>query len=94
MRKPGKKREMVPMFSAEDFFAGKKDAKFVGWMSNPDEIGPMIVDRVGYSVSSERGLRKKGTDTIVRRADHKRRLAKCHFTQVPSAHQSVCLCPH
>jgi hypothetical protein len=83
---------MVPMFSAEDFFAGKKDAKFVGWMSNPDEIGPVLVDRVGYSVSSERGLREKGTDTIVRRADHKRRLAKWRFTQTPSAHQSVCTC--
>ena len=90
MRKPGKKREMVPMFSAEDFFAGKKDAKPVGWINNPDKVGPVLVDRVGYSVSSERGLRKKGTDTIVRRADHKRRLAKWRFTQTPSAHQSVC----
>lgn len=94
MRTHRKNREMVPMYSAEDFFAGKKDAKPVGWISNPDEIGPVLVDRVGYSVSSERGLRKKGTDTLVRRADHKRRLAKCHFTRVPSAHQSVCLCPN
>ena len=94
MQKSKNKREMVPLYSAADFFAGKKDAKPVGWMSNPDEIGPVLVDRVSYSVSSERGLRKKGTDTLVRRADHKRRLAKCHFTQVPSAHQSVCLCPH
>ena len=40
-----KKREMVPMYSAKDFFAGKKGAKPVGRMSNPDGIGPVIVDR-------------------------------------------------
>ena len=45
MRKPKTKREMVPMYSAKDYFAGKKDAKPVGWMSNPDEIGPVLVDR-------------------------------------------------
>ena len=39
-----KKREMVPMYSAEDFFSAKKDAKPVGWMSNPDEPGPVVVD--------------------------------------------------
>ncbi len=40
-----KKREMVPMYSAKEYFAGKKDARPVGWVSNPDEISPMIVDR-------------------------------------------------
>lgn len=45
MRNSKKKREMVPMYSAKDYFAGKKDAKPVGQMSNPDAIGPMIVDR-------------------------------------------------
>lgn len=45
MDNPNGKRKMVPMFSAADFFSGKKDAKPVGWMSNPDEPGPVIVDR-------------------------------------------------
>ena len=45
MRNSKKKCEMVPMYSAKDFFAGKEDAKPVGQMSNPDAIGPMIVDR-------------------------------------------------
>ena len=45
MRNSKKKREMVPMYSARDFFAGKKSAKPVGRMSNPDEIGPVLVDR-------------------------------------------------
>lgn len=39
------KREMVPMYSAEDFFSGKKDAKPVGLMSKPDDFGPVLVDR-------------------------------------------------
>ena len=39
------KSKKVPMYSAEDFFSGKKDAKPVGWMSDPDEIGPVLVDR-------------------------------------------------
>ena len=42
---PKAKRKMVPMFSAADFFSGKEDAKPVGWMSNPDQPGPVIVDR-------------------------------------------------
>ena len=29
----------------QTFFLGKKDAKPVGWMSDPDEPGPVIVDR-------------------------------------------------
>ena len=45
MDKPKKKRKMVPMYSATDFFSGKKDAKPVGWMSDPDEIGPVLMDR-------------------------------------------------
>ena len=39
------KRKMVLMYSAEDFFSGKKDAKPVGLMSNPDDFGSVIVDR-------------------------------------------------
>ena len=39
---------MVPMYSAEDFFSGKKDAKPVGWMSDPDEPGPVVVDRATF----------------------------------------------
>ena len=45
MRNTKKKREMVPVCSAKDYFAGKKDAKPVGWMGNPDEIGPVLLDR-------------------------------------------------
>ena len=33
------------MYSAEEFFSRKKDAQPVGWMSNSDEIGPVLVDR-------------------------------------------------
>ena len=45
MDKPKRKRKMVQMYSAADFFSGKKDAKPVGWMSDPDEPGPVILDR-------------------------------------------------
>ncbi len=45
MRNTKKKRGMVPMYSAKDYFAEKKDARPVGRMSNPDEIGPVLVDR-------------------------------------------------
>ena len=44
MEKMKRKRKMVPMYAAEDFFSGKKDAKPVGWMSDPDETGPVLVD--------------------------------------------------
>lgn len=54
MKENRKKREIVPMCSAEDFFAGKKAAKPIGWMSNPDEIGPVLVDRA----TLERLIRK------------------------------------
>ena len=39
------KPPMVPMFNAAEFFSGKKDMKPVGWMSNPDEPGPVVLDR-------------------------------------------------
>ena len=42
---PKAKRKMVPMFSAADFFAGKEAAKPLGWMSDPDQPGPVIVER-------------------------------------------------
>ena len=45
MDNPNGKRKRVPMFSAADFFSGKENAKPVGWMSDPDEPGPVIVDR-------------------------------------------------
>ena len=45
MDNPERKRKTVPMFSAADFFSGKEDAKPVGWMSDPDQPGPVIVDR-------------------------------------------------
>ena len=45
MDNPNGMRKRVPMFSAADFFSGKKDAKPVGWMSDPDEPGPVVVDR-------------------------------------------------
>jgi len=44
MDNPKGKRKRVPMFSAADFFLEKKDAKPVGWMSDPDKPGPVIVD--------------------------------------------------
>ena len=39
---------MVPMYSAADFFSGKKDPKPVGWMSDPDEPGPVLLDRKSF----------------------------------------------
>ena len=58
MRNSNKKCEMVLMCLDTGFFTGKKDAKPVGLMGNPDESGPVFVDRVGYIVSSEQGLRR------------------------------------
>ena len=60
MRNSKKKREMVPMYSAKDYFAGKKDVKPVGQMSNPDMIGPVLVDR-------ETLFRLMATQTAVKR---------------------------
>lgn len=45
MDNPNGNCKRVPMFSAADFFSGKENAKPVGWMSDPDEPGPVIVDR-------------------------------------------------
>lgn len=45
MDEPNGKRKRVPMFSAADFFLGKENAKPVGWMSDPDAPGPVVVDR-------------------------------------------------
>lgn len=36
--------EKVSLYVAKDALAGKKDGP-VGWMSNPDRIGPVIIDR-------------------------------------------------
>lgn len=36
--------EKVPLYVAKDALAGKKDGS-IGWMSNPDRIGPVIIDR-------------------------------------------------
>ena len=44
MDNPNGKRKRVPLISAADFFSGKEDAKPVGWMSDPDAPGPVIVD--------------------------------------------------
>ena len=40
-------KENVKRFqcSVRQTFSGKKDAKPVGWMSDPDQPGPIIVDR-------------------------------------------------
>ena len=52
-------REKVPMYSAEDFFSGKKDAKPVDWMSNPDDFGPVLVDRETlFRIKAENAKRK------------------------------------
>ena len=46
MKQLKKKRKEMPIYSPNDFFSGKKDAKPVGWMSDPDECGSVLVDRV------------------------------------------------
>ena len=47
------------MYSAEDFFSGKKDAKPGGWMSNPDDFGPVLVDRETlFRLKAENAKRK------------------------------------
>ena len=62
MEKPKGKREMVPMYSAEDFFSVKKDAKPVGWMSDPDEPGPVVVDRATLERLAAADRQGKGND--------------------------------
>ena len=55
MQNSKKKRKMVPMYSAADFVSGKKDPEPVGWMSDPDEIGPVFVDRATlFRIAAER----------------------------------------
>ena len=61
MDEPNGKRKIVPMFSAAEFFSGKKDAKPVGWMSDPDEPGPVIVDL--KTLESLMDDKPSGTDT-------------------------------
>ena len=56
-----KKRKMVPMYSASDFFSGNKDAKPVGWMSDPDEPGPVILDGKSWEKLVGIGLSEKRT---------------------------------
>ena len=48
MVKPKTKRKMVPMYSARDFCAWKKSLKPVGWMSDPDDPGPVFLDRKSW----------------------------------------------
>ena len=63
MDKPNGKRKMVPMFSAADFFSGKEDTKPVGWMSDPDEPGPVIVDRKTLESLLDDKVTGTGADT-------------------------------
>ena len=44
MNRLRKKRKMVPIYAMEDIFAHKKNPKKVGWMSDPDAPGPVILD--------------------------------------------------
>ena len=60
---PKAKRKMVPMFSAADFFSGKEDAKPVGWMSDPDQPGPVIVERKTLERLEADKATGKGSDT-------------------------------
>ena len=58
MKKPKRKRKMVPMYSAEDFFSGRQDAKPAGRMSDPDEVGPVIVDLATLERLAAEGQKK------------------------------------
>ena len=54
------KRAKVPMYSVDDFFSKKKDVKPVGWMSNPDDFGPVLVDRATLErLAAQRQCRNK-----------------------------------
>ncbi len=44
MNRPRKKRKMVPIYAMEDLLAHKKNPKKIGWMSDPDASGPVILD--------------------------------------------------
>ena len=35
---------MVPIYAMEDLLAHKKNPKKIGWMSDPDAPGPVILD--------------------------------------------------
>ena len=59
MDNPNGKRKRVPMFSVAD----KKDAKPVGWMSDPDEPGPVIVDRKTLESLLDDKVTGTGADT-------------------------------
>ena len=49
-------------FRAADFFSGKKDATPVGWMSDPDKPGPVILDRESWEkLVGIRSARKSAT---------------------------------
>ena len=61
MDNPNRNRERVPLFSAADFFSGKTDAKPVGWMSDPDKPGPVILDRESWEKLV--GIRPAGKST-------------------------------
>lgn len=61
MDNPERKRKTVPMFSAADFFSGKKDAKPVGWMSDPDQPGPVPVIVERKTLESLLGDKATGT---------------------------------
>lgn len=63
MDKTKGKPKKVPMFGAADFFSGKKDAKPVGWMSDPDAPGPVIVDRKTLESLLESKASDTGADT-------------------------------
>ena len=45
IKRPKKKRKMIPAHIAEDVLSGKKNPRSVGRMSDPDAPGPVILDR-------------------------------------------------
>ena len=45
MNRPKKQRKMVPIYAPDDILAGKKNPRKIGMMSDPDEPGPLILDR-------------------------------------------------
>ena len=48
MNRPKKKRKMVPVYAPEDILAGKKNPRKIGRMSDPDAIGPVVLDRAAW----------------------------------------------
>lgn len=49
MDRQRKKRKMVPIYAIEDLLAHKKNPKKIGWMSDPDAPGPVILDHEAWS---------------------------------------------